>query len=155
VAQADSSLTVRRLQAADRAGWARLRAALWPEASPEEHAREMDAMLEHPDRDAVFLCVGPQGRLLGFAEASLRRYAEGCDTSPVGYLEGWYVTPAARRQGIGAALVAAAEAWARAQGCTEMASDTQLGNHVSQAAHARLGYQEVERLVCFRKELEP
>jgi aminoglycoside 6'-N-acetyltransferase I len=138
---------------ADRAGWAQLRAALWPDARPEEHAREMDEILGHPEREAVFVCASPEGRLLGFVEASLRRYAEGCDTSPVGYLEGWYVVPAARRQGMGAALVVAAEGWARALGCTEMASDTQLRNELGQMAHARLGYQEVERLVCFRKEL--
>ncbi len=146
-------IAVRRLQPGDQAEWAQLRAALWPDATPEEHAREMDEILLNPERDAVFVCAGLDGRLLGFAEASLRRYAEGCDTSPVGYLEGWYVSPSARRQGIGRALVAAAEAWARAQGCTEMASDTQHDNEGSQAAHARLGYVEVERLVCFRKEL--
>jgi len=49
--------------------------------------------------------------------------------------------------------VAAAEDWARAQGCREMASDTWLDNTLSQQAHARLGYAEVERLVHFRKTL--
>jgi aminoglycoside 6'-N-acetyltransferase I len=49
--------------------------------------------------------------------------------------------------------VQAAEAWARAQGCTEMASDAELDNHASHAAHRRLGYAETERLVCFRKSL--
>jgi aminoglycoside 6'-N-acetyltransferase I len=144
---------VRTLQPMDRAAWARLRAALWPEATPEEHAREMDEILGHPERDAVFVSPGAGGRLLGFVEVSLRRYAEGCDTSPVGYLEGWYVAPSARRQGIGRALVAAAEAWARAKGCSEMASDTQIDNERSQMVHARLGYAEVERQVCFRKAL--
>jgi aminoglycoside 6'-N-acetyltransferase I len=59
-----------------------------------------------------------------------------------------------RRTGIGAQLVRTAEEWARAQGCTEMASDTWLDNTLSQQAHAALGYEEVERLVHFRKSLQ-
>jgi aminoglycoside 6'-N-acetyltransferase I len=55
---------------------------------------------------------------------------------------------------VGRALVAAAEAWARAQGCREMASDTHLDNAVSRHAHARLGYAEMEHLVHFRKPLD-
>jgi aminoglycoside 6'-N-acetyltransferase I len=86
-------------------------------------------------------------------EAQLRRYADGCDTSPVGYVEGWFVDSDARRGGIGAQLIAAVESWAISQGCLEMASDTQLQNHVSQAAHARVGYGEVERVIRYRKRL--
>jgi aminoglycoside 6'-N-acetyltransferase I len=86
-------------------------------------------------------------------EASLRKFADGCSTTPVGYIEGWYVAPQHRRSGIGRCLVEAAEQWARSQGCTEMASDSLLDNFDSQRAHARLGYQEVERAVRFRKDL--
>jgi len=71
----------------------------------------------------------------------------------VGYLEGWYVSPEHRRAGIGRKLVQAAEDWARSKGCTEMASDAELHNTQSQQAHRRLGYEEVERIVCFRKSL--
>jgi aminoglycoside 6'-N-acetyltransferase I len=69
----------------------------------------------------------------------------------IGYLEAWYVDPDWRGQGVGRALAQAAEDWARAQGCREMASDTTPSYPVSPAAHAALGYQEVERL--FRKDL--
>jgi len=71
----------------------------------------------------------------------------------VGYLEGWYVAEHARRQGIGAGLVAAAEDWARSRGCTEMASDTELANRVGEAAHLRLGYEVAARVTAFRKRL--
>jgi hypothetical protein len=71
----------------------------------------------------------------------------------VGYVEGWYVDPDVRRQGIGRRLVEAAERWAAAQGCREMASDAHLGNTVSHAAHEALGFEESERLVHFRKRL--
>src|SRR5882757_4204715 len=60
-----------------------------------------------------------------------------------------------QRQGVGTALVRAAEAWARSKGLKEFASDTQLANADSQLAHAALGFTEVERLVAYRKVLGP
>jgi CubicO group peptidase (beta-lactamase class C family) len=87
------------------------------------------------------------------AEASVRSYADGCETAPAGYLEAWYVDPDVRRQGVGRALVMAAEAWVHRQGCHEMASDAGLDNTVSQAAHERLGYRETGRAVQFCKAL--
>jgi aminoglycoside 6'-N-acetyltransferase I len=72
----------------------------------------------------------------------------------VGFLEGWYVAETHRRRGVGAALLRAAEDWAREQGCTEMASDTWLDNEGSQRAHEALGFEEVDRCVNYRKSLE-
>lgn len=88
-----------------------------------------------------------------FLEASIRPYADGCDTRNVGYIEGWYVDADMRRQGLGAELVSAAEAWAIEQGCREMASDCLLDNEISFRAHLALGYQETERLIHFKKRL--
>lgn len=99
------------------------------------------------------LLAETDGQVVGFLEASLRDYAEGCETSPVSYLEGWFVAEPYRRRGVGAALVRAAEDWARSQGCTEMASDAELHNLDSHRAHEALGYEEVERVVVFRKTL--
>lgn len=131
-----------------------MRRALWPGCSPQEHFSEMSAYLAGDPAEAAFVAVRPQGGLGGFLEASLRRYADGCDTSPVGYVEGWHVDPDLRRQGIGAQLVAAAENWARALGCREMASDCLLDNEVSLQAHLALGYEETDRLIHFRKALD-
>jgi aminoglycoside 6'-N-acetyltransferase I len=72
---------------------------------------------------------------------------------PVGFLEGWFVVEDRRRAGVGAALVAAAEAWARAQGCHEMASDTWLDDRGAEAAHVALGYEVVDRCVHLKKAL--
>jgi aminoglycoside 6'-N-acetyltransferase I len=109
--------------------------------------------LADPERWAAFVAVRPGGGLAGFVEVSLQAHAAGCDTSPVGYVEGWYVDADVRRTGIGRQLVAAAEAWARARGCREMASDCEVDNRVSEAAHRSLGYEEVQRVVQFRKGL--
>ena len=93
------------------------------------------------------------GLLIGFLELDQRKYAPGCRSSPVPFIEGWYVEPAARRRGIGRALAEAAEAWSRAAGFDEMASDAEIQNRDSHAAHAALGYEEIERIVCFRRAL--
>ena len=106
-----------------------------------------------PEAVLVAVAPGAQPAVIGFAEVSRRAYAEGCDTSPVGFLEGWYVIPERRGQGVGRALVDAAEAWARGLGCREFASDAVADNAGSAAAHRRLGFEEVVVIRCFRKSL--
>jgi aminoglycoside 6'-N-acetyltransferase I len=134
--------------------WQRMRQALWPEMTKEENLSETEAMLTDDSRFFVRIAVNTEGRPAGFAEASLRRdYVNGCLTSPVVFLEGIYVEPQARRQGVAAALVDAVGAWGRGMGCAEMASDALLENNDSHAMHRGLGFEETERVVCFRKNL--
>lgn len=129
-----------------------MRAALWPDEPTAATDPDMRAWHDRPDA-RVFVAERPDGSLCGFVEVGTRPYAEGCDTSPVGFIEGWYVDPDVRRHGYGRALIHAAEEWARSSGYTEMGSDALLDNLVSHRAHERLGYTEVERLVAFRKSL--
>jgi len=123
--------------------------------NPAEQLIDMGSWLTRSD--SVVLVVpraeGTDTGLAGFAEVGTRVVAESCETSSVAYLEGWYVDADMRRQGVGAALVRAAEDWARANGFREFASDTEIGNATSQRAHAALGFTEVERLVIYRKVL--
>jgi aminoglycoside 6'-N-acetyltransferase I len=102
----------------------------------------------------VLVAEATGGRLVGFVEVALRSIADGCADAPVGYLEGLYVLPDDRRRGVGTALVDAAEAWAREQGCAEMGSDALLANLESQAFHRARGYEEVDRQVTFRRRLD-
>ena len=102
---------------------------------------------------AVIVADRGDGSLAGFVEIGSRNYAEGCETTPVAYLEGWYVDPDVRRTGSGATLLKAAETWALKHGYSEIASDTELGNEISRQAHLALGFEEVERQICFKKGL--
>jgi len=147
--------TVRPVHVDDADAWRELRAELWLEESAGEHAGEVAEFFSGRRRIPleVLLAEDAEGRPLGFAELSIRSYAEGCTTDHVAFLEGWYVVPGARRRGVGRALVEAAEAWGRAQGCTEFASDALLDNHASAAAHQALGFDEVAQIRCFRKVL--
>jgi aminoglycoside 6'-N-acetyltransferase I len=143
-----TSVQIRRYTSADFEEWRRMRTALWPGQTIED----MAAWLARPDADVLVADAG-SGRLAGFAEVGTRSYADGCESSPVAYLEGWWVDETFRRQGVGGALIAAAEAWASAGGYRELASDTEVHNVISQMAHARLGFTEVERAVLYRKTL--
>ena len=112
----------------------------------------MTEWLERPDT-AVFVCPRESGGLCGFAEVATRPYIDGCRTSPVAFLEGWYVDPDRRGAGVGRVLVDAVEAWARAPGLEELGSDARVSNEPSHRAHQRLGFIEVERAVRYRKPL--
>ena len=139
---------IRRAGESDRGGYQRMRLALWPDCSDAD----IDPWLARDDA-ATFLAERGDGTLCGFVEVGSRPYAEGCESSPVGYIEGWWVDADMRRSGVGRMLLESAEAWSRARGYTEMGSDALLDNDASHAAHGRCGYQEVERLVMFRKSL--
>lgn len=143
---------IRPAQPTDRAELLRVRGALFPN-NPDELA-EVDAYLSGAVAPAALLVAQrSDGGLAGFLEVGTRPYAEGCVTSPVAYIEAWYVDEDMRRRGVGRALFNAAELWARDQGLTEIASDALIDNAISIAAHKALGYQEVERIVCFRRSL--
>ncbi|MGI4842825.1 MAG: aminoglycoside 6'-N-acetyltransferase [Janthinobacterium lividum] len=137
----------------EQAGWLQLRMALWP-AQRTDHLQEMQELCAQPARYAQFLAYSSLGEPQGLVEVALRGdYVNGTDSSPVGFLEGLYVDPAFRRQGIAAMLVQTAEQWVKEQGCTEMASDALLENTASHAMHRALGFKETERVVYFRKLL--
>jgi len=150
-----STIKVRAVTSAEAGAWLRMRRALWPEGSESEHRGDIDRFFAGKLRQplATLLALKSSGDAVGFAELSIRTYAEDCVTDHVAYLEGWYVVPDARRQGVGTALVRAAEDWARSQGCTEFASDAPSDNHASAAAHRALGCQETVLIRCFRKAL--
>ena len=145
---------IRQIEADDFPEWLRMRLALWPGHSAAELHAEMAEINSDPNQP-VFVAERPGGGLGGFLEAAVHIDTYGTDTRPVGYIEGWYVDPDLRRQGIGGELMAAAESWAAGQGYKEMASDCEIDNWVSLQAHLANGYEEVERLIHFRKFIQP
>lgn len=143
----------RPLRESDLSEWLRLRSLLWDETAVDDHKNEMLDIIDHAETQFVAVAEAGPERLVGFLEASIRSHVEDCDTDHVGYLEGWFVESQYRQSGVGRELVKLAEQWARNAGCTEMASDAEVDNAVSLAAHLKLGYDETSRLVHLRKEL--
>lgn len=150
-------MTPFQIEAAERkhaVEWAALRAELWLEASAAKHAIEVEAALaDRSGRTTTFVAVG-LGKTLGFVEASLRTdHVNGCDTTPVAFIEGLYVRPDSRNQGVARRLCEAVAAWGRELGCRELGSDADLDNSESHAFHLAIGLEETERVVFFRKRL--
>ena len=145
-------MTIRPLQPHERERWIELRHALWPD-EPIERIRAEAAAYNTLLRETVFVADRGNGAVVGFVEVSIRPYGRGCPASPIGYVEGWYVEPDERRKGVGRALVAAAEAWARDNGCMAMGSDREWHNDLSRSAHLALGYRPTEPCEVFWKPL--
>lgn len=147
------SVRVEPVSAATLAEWAAQRAALWPDG--DDLAAEAAQWLDDADPEQRNLVARSDcGAVIGFAEATLRNdYVNGTSTSPVVFLEGLYVAPAHRRQGVAQALVAAVADWGRAAGCREFASDALIDDHDSHAFHRAIGFVEQERVVCFSRTL--
>jgi len=144
------SLSIRRCGAAELAEWARLRHSLWPGGSAQERADEIAAAL--PDGILRgYLGLDEEKRAIGFAEVSIRRYANGSTRSPVPFLEGIWITPEHRQQGIGRLLIERISTDCAAEGFVELCSDAEIDDLASHHAHESWGFAETERVVYFRK----
>ena len=152
-----AGIQVRRAVLSDAAAVGEMCALLWPDGPAAEHRSEFEEKIASGRSGTLpvaYFVAASDGALVGFVEVGLRSHADACDPARlVGYVEGWFVREDARKSGVGAALIRAAENWAREQGCREMASDAWVENVESQAAHQALGYEVVDRCVHFRKAL--
>ncbi|HEX5283129.1 MAG TPA: GNAT family N-acetyltransferase [Bryocella sp.] len=148
-------MKIRPYKSSDLAEWMRMRRELWPELPADEEAQraDCDAWLARDNAIVIVAQRADSSQLAGFIEVGEREFADGCETSPVAYLEGWFVDEDVRGQAIGRKLVQAAEKWAIANGYREFASDALLENLPSQRAHNSVGFVEVERAVRYAKQL--
>ncbi len=145
-------IAIRRTQSAEDGEWNALRIELWPDIEPV--VDDLASWLQSRPDYFGFVATSADGAAIGFAEASVRTdYVNGCDSSPVAFLEGLYVRPSFRRQKVARQLLDEVTNWAREQGCRELASDTQPDNADSLRTHEALGFVETERVVFLRKML--
>ncbi len=125
---------------------------MWSEHEPDELAEEFRELIKNEEAACFLKYVG--GSPVAFAQCQLRHdYVEGARSSPVGYLEGIFVTEERRRKGYAALLLAEYEKWAKEKGCAEFAGDCELDNTDSLNFHLATGFEETNRIVCFKKKL--
>jgi aminoglycoside 6'-N-acetyltransferase I len=137
----------------DCAEWVSLALALWPYET-EQDMRALFLKRIPSEKDQTMLCRDERGEAIGFIDVSIREeYVEGSNSSPIGYVEGIYVKPEYRLQGIARELLRLGEEWSRAHGCTEYGSDTEIENVESQAFHLRAGFEAAHTIVHFIKKL--
>ena len=142
---------IQRADWKDAAVLAGLAIQMWEDHDPADLAEEFRELLKNDDA-VCFIKYADDGSPIGFAQCQLRYdYVEGTERSPVGYLEGLYVKDGYRKNGYAAQLLAECEQWAKGKGCTEFASDCELTNEASLRFHISLGFEEANRIICFRK----
>jgi len=129
----------------DLTQWLQMRKTLWPLSHPDDHLEEMKEKLDFLAETPVFVAEEREGQLTGFVEAGSRARVPGAKTSPVSYVEGWFVAAAARQTGVGKRLLQAAEGWALENRLTEMVLGLEEDNEDGRKALEKLGYREVSR----------
>lgn len=136
----------------DSLALAKMAIKIWSEHSLDELAKEFEETIDCEESAIFMLMVDNQA--VGFAQCQLRHdYVEGTDTSPVGYLEGIFLEQEFRHRGHAKKLLAQCEEWAKNKGCTEFASDCESDNDESLKFHINMGFTEVNRIICFKKQL--
>jgi aminoglycoside 6'-N-acetyltransferase I len=125
---------------------------LWSECIFEEELLQNASLIDAAT--AICYLAKLEGNYVGFVHASLRHdYVEGAEELPIAYLEAIYVQPAYQQRGIARQLILQVEVWVREQGVSQIASDTELGNTTSINFHTQIGFEEVNRIVCFVKKI--
>lgn len=125
---------------------------LWVDCSLKEELENYGSIIG--SEDEVCFLVKEQEKYIAFAHLSIRNdYVEGATCLPIAYIEGVYVKPNYQKRGIAKMLIEVAENWAKQKGLRQIASDTDIANLASIDFHKKIGFIEVERIVCFIKEL--
>ncbi|WP_108124260.1 GNAT family N-acetyltransferase [Saccharospirillum mangrovi] len=142
-------MDIRIAQSADLDAWADLRLALWPWNEREDLLQGSRVMLDNAHEVAFIAWQDDQP--IGLIEGQIRR---GDDAQLYGHVEGWYVVDAARGKGVGGKLMDALSQWFLHHHIRTLFSDTIPDYPLSPAAHRAAGFEEVDRIIIFRKRLD-
>lgn len=136
---------------ADAAEIARLAAELGYPVAEEALRAQLVAMLASP-RYLVAVVPDANGCLLGWIAVERRRSLESGETIEI---SGLVVGGAARRQGIGRALVASAEAWAVEQGFASIRVRSNVSRAESHPFYQGLGFVRRKSQHVYDKHIGP
>ena len=142
-------VTTRSARAEDAPPVAALVTQLGYESTADQVAQRLTRVLARSDQQ--FIVAEDAGRLVGWVHVQLAEYVESGRFAVIG---GLVVDRAHRRQGIGAALMAGAEAWARRQGCGVMRLWSSITRTPAHRFYAGLGYAQVKTQYTFVKALD-
>lgn len=143
---------IKRATEIDALALAKLAVQMWSNHTLSELESDFAEIISN--ENAVFFMKYVEGKPIGFAQCQLRYdYVEGTQTSPVGYLEGIFIQEEYRHKGFAKELLQKCEKWANDKACSEFASDCELNNIDSLKFHLAVGFEEVNRIICFRKEI--
>jgi len=125
---------------------------LWPDCDFDEELENCKEILSAENETCILIKVN--SNYVAFIQLAIRSdYVEGSTHSPTAYIEGIYVKENYRHLGLSKKLLKLAEEWGKQKNCKQLASDTELSNSGSIEFHKRVGFQEVNRIVCFIKDI--
>jgi GNAT superfamily N-acetyltransferase len=140
---------IRPVAIADATEIARLSAQLGYPADVAVFAQRLAALLDSPKHAVLVADAGDAG-LLGFVGVEHRLMLEMGERVEI---VGLVVDAVARRGGVGRALVAAAEHWARARGIDEVFVRSNVVRPESHPFYERIGYLRSKTQHVYRKRL--
>jgi len=141
-------IEIRLAQAQDALALAALSDELGYPSSPEAVSGRLTALAD-PAQHAVYVAVRAD-RVLGWTHVCCVRCVE---SDAFAEIAGLVVTAAARREGIGRALVAACEAWARHQRLRRLRVRSRVEREDAHRFYAGLGFEPTKEQAVFDKEL--
>jgi GNAT superfamily N-acetyltransferase len=144
-------ITIRPLTRRDAAAAGALSGDLGYPADPGVMETRLGAILAEPDH-AVFGAEGEDGSLLGWVHVCFRLLLI---DPPSALVEGLVVASETRRGGVGRALMAAAENWARDRGAQAVRLRSGAPRADAHAFYRALGYREGKAALGFEKGLGP
>lgn len=144
-----SGTSVRRARGADAARIAELSGQLGYPATTRQMAERLKRAMRNRDNACLVACAQP-AEVVGWIHVSITPLLEVERRAEV---NGLVVDEHARSRGAGAALLAAAENWARRQGCRGMSVRSNVLRERAHAFYLRQGYEHYKTQKAFRKKL--
>lgn len=126
---------------------------LWPECIYEEELAAWNEIRKSPNNYCALAKINND--YAGFIHISIREdYVEGSVTNETPYLEAIYVREKYRNKHVAKQLLIHSETWIKQKGFSQLASDTAITNLDSQQFHCKAGFTEVNKIVCYIKNLQ-
>ncbi|WP_458189928.1 GNAT family N-acetyltransferase [Haladaptatus sp. NG-WS-4] len=91
--------------------------------------------------DDVATYVADDGELVGYVTVEKRCSPPVFVRGPRAYVDGLYVVPSRRREGIASYLLVRSETWARRQGCEHLSLDVHAENEVAKSLYRRNDFE--------------
>ncbi len=125
---------------------------LWSEIDFVEEKKSWRMVLN--SENEICYLVKIENTYIGFIHIAIRQcYVEGAENFPVAYVEAVYIKDGFRNSGIASELIKMGELWTKSKGLSQMASDAEIDNKISIEFHKKVGFEEVNRVVCFIKDI--
>ncbi|HZI89561.1 MAG TPA: GNAT family N-acetyltransferase [Candidatus Polarisedimenticolia bacterium] len=144
-----STTTVREMTAEDAERVAALSGQLGYPSTPDQIRHRLLGIEAHPEA-RVFVACDAVGRVQGWVHVYGHRQLESGGAAEVG---GLVVDEEARGQGMGRALMAAAESWARERGYERLTLRSNVVRDEAHRFYQRLGYTIVKSQHKFQKPI--